>query len=358
MALGSALHTNVPLTNYAIAWKPPGDKKTWFARQDFFPSVPVPKDSDFIRQVSQGRMLQIYEATVGDDLVNVNAPVVDFAINDKLQFKCKPRSLRGIINYYKQKQADDVLQYEKRMVDAPRWAMEMYCEDQSMQVLLDQAQYGGHVTNLGANELWDDYGSSASTIYDEIATRLEKIVLVSGHKVNRFGLPFPVWRVIKGHPGLTRRPFVNQGGLAGTMLSVELFEKLFEEWMEPGSVRIYRGVKTRSQAPNDDDGGEDLQLLWGQPSVVAAYVEDQVSTEDFSFAKGFMFAGLDANGSPVAVVEREAPEIQPIGGRELRVVTSADWKIVNKRAGWIWPAVVDKTSPAYNNDVGNSYFSA
>lgn len=356
--LGSNLHINVPLTNYAIAWKPPADRKTWFARDSFFPAVPVPKDSDYIRQISQGRMLQIYEADIGDDTVGVGANIVDFAVNDKLQFKCLPKALRGIINYYKQKQADDVLQYEKRIVGAPRWAMEMYQETQALDVLLNQSNYGNHVTNLDPSEYWDDYAASASSIYDEIATRLEKIVLVSGHKVNRFGMPFPIWRVIKGHPGLVRRPFVNQGGVAGTMLDVPLFEKLFEEWMEPNSVRIFRGVKTRSTAPNDDTGGEDLELLWKEPSIVAAYVEEGVSTEDFSFAKGMMFAGLDASGAPVAVVERDAPEVQPIGGRELRVVTSADWKITNARSGWIWPAVIDKTNARYNNDAGNSYFSS
>jgi hypothetical protein len=101
-------------------------------------------------------------------------------------------------------------------------------------------------------------------------------VLLSGHKVNRFGISFPVWRVIKGHPGLVRRPFVNQGGTAGTFPSKELFE----EWMEPGAVRIYKGVKNRAPAPNDDSP-LDLQLLWG-PGIVAAYVEPEVSVEDFT----------------------------------------------------------------------------
>jgi hypothetical protein len=353
--LGSALHINVPLTNYAIAWKPPGDKSDWFARQDFFPDVPVGKDSDLIRQISQGRMLQIYEAASGSDGLNTSAPIVEFAVNATLKFKCIPKVLRGVINNYNQKQSDDVLQYEKRQTDAPRWSLQMYCEEQALNILQDPTKYGAHVTNLGPGELWDDYGSSASTIYDEIATRLEKIVLLSGHKVNRFGMSFPVWRVIKGHPGLVRRPFINQGGTAGTLLDKALFEKLFEEWMEPGAVRIYKGVKNRAPSPNDD-APLDLQLFWG-PGIVAAYVEPNVSTEDFSFAKGFMFAGLSGNGEPMAVLERDAPEIMPIGGREIRLVTAPDWRIVNNRSGWFWPAVIDKTSAAYLNDAGNSYFA-
>jgi hypothetical protein len=157
------------------------------------------------------------------------------------------------------------------------------------------------------------------------------------------------------HPGLVRRPFVNQGGTAGTLLTKELFEKLFEEWMEPGAVRIYKGVKNRAPSPNDDSP-LDLQLFWGS-GIVAAYVDPAVSTEDFSFAKGLMFAGLSGNGEPMAVLERDAPEIMPIGGREIRLVTSPDWKIVNNRSGWFWPAVIDKTNPAYLNDAGNSYFA-
>jgi hypothetical protein len=352
---GSALHVNVPLTNYAIAWKPPGEQSQWFARDDFFPTVPVTKDSDLIRQVSQGRMLQVYEAAVGADGINSSAPIVEFGVNANLSFKCLPRVLRGVINEYKRRQADDQLQYEKRCVDDPRWALQLYCEQEAMAVLQNQALYGGNVTNLPNDELWDDYGSSESTIYDEIATRLEKIVIETGHKVNRFGMSFPIWRIIKGHPGLVRRPFINQGGLEGSLLTVKLFEQLFEEWMEPGSVRIYKGVKNRAPAPNDD-APMDLELFWG-PGVVAAYVEQNVSLEDFSFAKGFMFSGLGGNGDKMTVLERDAPEIMPIGGREIRLVTSSDWKITNKKSGWFWPAVVDKTNAQYNNSAGNSYFA-
>jgi len=358
--LGSALHVNVPLTNYAIAWKPPADKAGWFARGDFFPTVPVEKDSDFIRQISQGRMLQLYEALVGEDGLSGAAPVVDFALKGNLTFKCRPAALRGILNYYKAKQADSVLQYEKRTTDAPRWALEMWAENQAVPILLNTGNYGNNVTTLNPNQYWDDYASSASSIYDDLATAMEKIVLVTGHKVNRLGVAFPTWRVIKGHPGLTRRPFNNQAGSVPQMLTTEIFEGLFKEWLEPNSIRIYKGWFDNSPPPNDDGTNQNQPdgKLFFSAGLVMAYVEENVSIEDFSFGKSFMFAGLgdDAPGAPMAVVERDAPEVMPIGGRELRVVASADWKVTNALAGWIFPQVVDKTSAAYSNPAGNSWF--
>jgi hypothetical protein len=204
--LGSNLHVNVPLSNYVIAWKPPADKSGWFARGDFFPQVPVSKDSDLIRQVSQGRMMQIYEALVASNGPPGSTPIptVDFAMKGNLTFKCLPRALRGIINYYEAKQADSMIQYEKRMTDAPRWAHEMTAENAAVSILTNSSSYGNNSTTLGATTYWDNYASSASSIYDDIANALEKIVLMTGHKVNRFGMSFPVWRAIKGNPGLTR----------------------------------------------------------------------------------------------------------------------------------------------------------
>lgn len=358
--LGSALHVNVPLSNYVIAWKPPADKATWFARGDFFPNVPVDKDSDIIRSISQGRMLQLYEALVGEDGLAGAAPVVDFALGPNITFKCKPAALRGILNYYKSKQADANLQFEKRVVEAPRFALEMWSENQALPTLLNSSNYGNNVTTLAAAAYWDNYPSSSSTIYDDLAYGLEQIWLSTGHKVNRLGMPAPVWRVIKGHPGLTRRPFNNQAGSSPQMLTTEIFEGLFKEWLEPGSVRIYNGYYDRNPPPND---GTDINtpvdgaLFWG-PSVVAAYVEPNVSLDDFSFGKSFFFAGLgDGQAAPMFVLERDAQEIMPIGGKEFRLVTSADWKITNATAGWIWPTVIDKTNARYNNRAGNSWFN-
>ena len=361
MALtGSNLHINVPLSNYVIAWKPPANKATWFARGDFFPQVPVDKDSDLIRQVSQGRMLQLYEAAVGEDGLAGSAPTVDFAMKGNLTFKCRHAALKGMINYYKAKQADGGIQYEKRQTDAPRWALEMWAENQALPVLLNSNNYGNNVTSLNPNAYWDNYGSSSSTVYDDdIANGLEKIVMITGSKANRLGMSLPLWRIIKGHPGLTRRPFSNQGGQSPQMLTTEIFEGLFKEWLEPGSLRIYGGYYDRAGAPNDDGAnGLDGALFWG-PGMVAAYVEQNTSLDDFSFAKSFCFAGLgdDAPGASMAVLERDAPEVMPIGGREIRVVTSMDWKITNAVAGWIWPTVLDKTSAQFNNPAGSSWFS-
>ena len=87
----------------------------------------------------------------------------------------------------------------------------------------------------------------------EIATRLEKIVLDTGEMVNRVGFTFPVWCIIKGHPGLLRRPFFNQAGTVGYRMTLKDFEALFDEWVDLGACDVYRGVYNASPSPNEDD---------------------------------------------------------------------------------------------------------
>jgi hypothetical protein len=350
--LGSALHVNEALTTYAIAWQAPADKRRWFARQDFFPRVPVKKDSDIIRSVSQGAMLQIYNAAVGSNGRKV--PLVEFRIGPNRTFKCRPYCLEGELNQYHRRQADDALQYDKNQTNAPRWALEMSLEDVAMQTLLDPAQYGNNVTVLSSNELWDDYGSSASSIYDEIATRLEKIVLDTGELVNRIGFSFPVWRIIKGHPGLLKRPFFNQAGTSGYRLTLKDFEALFDEWVEPGACRVYRGVYNANPSPNEDDP-KDLKLFWG-PGMLAAYCKETADLEDLSLGKEFIFSGLDGN-DPLVVMQFEDKEILPIGGERIRLMASADYRIMHHQSAWFWPQVVDKTSPLFSNEAGLPYFA-
>lgn len=360
--LRSQLHVNRPLTNYVIGWKPPADGQLdwrWFSRGDFFPAIPTDKDSDFIRTVSMGRMLQIQNA-IASSGIDSSSNVVDWAVGPTKAFKCLPYSNDAILNYYEAQGADAELQLETRTVRAPVWNLNQWCESVATPILLNSGNYGNNVTTLAANEYFDQYASSASTIYDTMAYGFEQIALNTGHKVNRIGMTAPVWRIIKGHPGLTRRPFNNQGGNSPSVLTTEMFEGLFSEWVEKGALRIYGGYYNRSGEPVDDGSDNetiDGCLYWG-PSIVACYVEQTPSLDDFSFAKSFYFGGMgDGEALPFVVYEFEDLKIQPRGGRIYRVVTSADYKIMNKRAGWIWPTVIDKTSSLFTNGAGNSWYA-
>ncbi len=351
--LGSALHVNQALTEYAIAWKPPTDKGDWFARGDFFGTVPVSKDSDVVRSVSQGRMLQLYDATVSNG-GKPGGSVVQFGIGANTSFKCLPYVLEGVINDYDRKQADNALQYDKNQAFAPRWALEMAMEKLAMTTLLNSSLYGSNVTNLAANELWDDYGSSASSIYDTLAEIFLKIVMDTGMKVNNVGFSSLVWRVIKGHPGLLRRPFFNQAGTAGYTMKKADFEGLFDEWLEPGSVHVYRGVYNAAPAPNDDDP-KNLKVFFG-PGMVASYTAKSPSLEDLSAFKQFQFAGLDGI-EPMVVMEFQDQQIMPMGGTRMRLMSSVDYKMMHASSAYIIPACVDTTSAAYDNEAGESYFA-
>jgi hypothetical protein len=350
--LGSALHVNQALTQYAIAWKPPATREGWFARGDFFGNVPVSKASDIVRTVSQGRMLQLYDAAISAD-GKPGSGLVQFGIGPNVSFQCKPYVLEGAINDYQRQQADDALQYEKNQMAAPRWALEMALEKLAMVTLLNTSNYGSNVTTLAANEYWDNYASSASSIYDQIATALEKIVLDTGMKVNTGGFSFPVWRVIKGHPGLLRRPFFNQAGTSGYRMTLKDFEALFDEWLEPGSMKVYRGWYNDVAAPNDDD--KNGKLFFG-PGAIFSYTQKSPDLEDLSFAKQFVFNGLDGT-DPMVVMEMQDNTILPMGGTRIRLMASADYKVMHEESGWIFPTVVDTSSADYNNQAGNSWFA-
>lgn len=350
--LGSALHVNQALTQYAISWKPPTDKGEWFARQDFFGTVPVSKDSDVVRSISQGRMLQLYDATVSNG-GKPGGSRVQFGIGPNVAFKCLPYVLEGETNDYDRKQADNALQYDKNQAFAPRWALEMAMEKLAMTTLLDTSLYGGNVTNLASNELFDDYGSSASTVYDILAEIFLGIVMETGNKVNNVGFSSLVWRVIKGHPGLLKRPFFNQAGTAGYRMATKDFEALFDEWLEPGSVHVYRGVYNDVSSPNDDT--KNLKAFFG-PGMVASYTNKSPSLEDLSAFKQFQFAGLDGI-DPMVVMEIRDDKIMPIGGTAIRLMTSVDYKMMHAPSAHIIPACVDTTSAAYYNSNGTSYFA-
>lgn len=350
--LGSALHVNQALTQYAIAWKPPTDKGEWFARGDFFGTVPVSKDSDVVRSISQGRMLQLYDAAVSNGGSPGGTPV-QFGIGANTSFKCLPYVLEGVINEYDRKQADDALQYDKNQAFAPRWALEMAMEKLAMTTLLDTSLYGGNVTNLASNELFDDYGSSASTVYDILAEIFLGIVMETGNKVNNVGFSSLVWRVIKGHPGLLRRPFFNQAGTAGFKMAVKDFEGLFDEWLEPGSVHVYRGVYNAKPSPNDET--KNLKAFFG-PGMVASYTSKSPSLEDLSAFKQFQFAGLDGI-DPMVVMEIQDQQILPMGGTRIRLMSSVDFKMMHAASAHIIPACVDTSSAAYYNSAGESYFA-
>ena len=350
--LGSVLHVNQALTNFAIAWKPPSEKSGWFARQDFFGTVPVSKPSDIVRSVSQGAMLQRYTAAVGVDAKHV--PRVEFRIGANITFQCIPRTIEGVINNYEERVADSALQYAKNQMMMPRWAMEMDNESMALAVLLNTSNYAsGNVITLASTDYFDNFASLSSNPWDAINEGLWKIAFDTGNKANRLGMTAPAWSVLQRHPALVKRANVNQGGNGPAFLTKQIFESLFEEFLEPGSLRIYRGTYNNQVSPNDDDP-KDLRFFFG-PGMVAAYVKDGADLEDLSFAKQFMFNGLDGV-DPMIVLEIEDKTIVPIGGSILRLCTSVDWKVTHKQSAVIWPAVIDKTNARYVNEAGNSYY--
>ena len=136
-------------------------------------------------------------------------------------------------------------------------------------------------------------------------------------------------------------------------MTLKDFEALFDEWVSPGACRAYRGIFNENPLPNEDDPKE-LKLFFGA-GTIAAFAKETPDLDDLSFAKEFMFAGLDVN-DPMVVFELEDKEIHPIGGKRVRLMASADYKVMHKQSAWFWPQVIDKTSDKYLNEAGNSYF--
>jgi hypothetical protein len=79
--------------------------------------------------------------------------------------------------------------------------------------------------------------------------------------------------------------------------------------------------------------------------VAMAYVEPP-SVSSVGFAHEFVFAGLDGN-DPIAVYQYEDPKVAPKGGMRVRVMTSADYRIMRPASGYILKGVVDTTQAQY-----------
>jgi hypothetical protein len=358
MFQGNALHPSVPLTQYAIAWKP--REKDWFFTSRFLPYLTVQKDRDLVRTVDKGRMLQIYQAVAGTG--QTKAPVVEFGIGPNKAFQCTPFSLDGMINHYDRKRADDVLQYEKRAVAAPRFALAQYLEKQGAAILTDPSQYAGNTKALTSTELWDDYDSNDSDPIEDLIDLLMAVNNEEGVKCNELSIDKLVWRVISQHPKVRARAAVHAEGRPLGIITVEDLEKILEPYLEKGSIKIVAGRYNAAEDPGQNPDGTsttqtDLRSFIGA-NVIAAYVEPP-SVESIGFGYTFAVAGLgseDGRGGnePMAVLEYEDNSIRPIGGTRLTLVSSVDQRIMYPSCGYLLRGVVDTTNARYFNKAGNS----
>lgn len=344
---GSVLHKNQPLTNYAIAWTPP--QKDFFIRGDFFPRLDVDKDSNLVRSIDQGSMMQIYDAEAGPGGL---VKEVSFGVGPDQQYKCQPYALEGIINYYEREQADNVLQYEKRQTAIPLSLLGFKLEKKAVDYLRTAGNYGGNTKTLASTELWDAYDQTTSNPIDELIAALEKVLLDIGRKCNRLVFDKMVWRVIRRHPALLQAAPVHTTPAGLQVITKDGLEKILEEWLEPGSIKIVLGRYNSQPLPNNGVGAPlpvTTKKSFIGADVVMGYVEPP-SLDSVGFAHEFVFAGLDGN-DPIAVYEFDDPKVAPKGGLRVRVMTSADYRIMRPASGYILKGVVDVTNAQYGSQL-------
>lgn len=354
--LGSGLHTSVPLTNYAIAWKP--REPNYFFTSRFLPYLSVSHERDLIRTIDKGRMLQIYEAAVGTS--QKTSPVIEFGIGPNKSFQCQPYSFDGVINHYDAQRADSVLNYEKRQVAAPRFALAMYLEKKGAGILTDPANYDGNTKALAGAELWDDYASNDSDPVEDLIDLLMTVNNEEGVKCNELTMDKLVWRIVSQHPKVRARAAIHAEGRPLGIVTVEDLEKILEPWLEKGAIKITAGRYNGAQDPGDSGSSTtitDVRSFIG-PNVIAAYVEPP-SIESIGFGYTFCFAGLGADdglggNEPMAVLEYEDNSIRPKGGTRLVLASSIDQKIAYPSTGYLLRSVVDTSNARYLNKAGNS----
>lgn len=345
-SVGSALHRNQPLTEYAISWRPP--QKNFFMRGELFPRLDVSKDSNIVRSIDMGRMMEIYDAEAGPGGF---VKEISFGIGNDTTYKCQPYALEGIINYYERDQADSVLQYEKMQTAMPLRSMAFKLEKKAMDYARTAANYGGNTKTLAANELWDAYDATSSNPIDELIAALEKVLLDIGMKCNRLVFDKMVWRVIRRHPALLQAAPVHTTPAGLQVITVEGLEKILGEWLEPGSIRVSVGRYNLNPDPNPGNYPTTVvpKKSYIGADVIMAYVEPP-NPESMGFAHEFAFSGLDGN-DPMVVYEFEDPKIAPKGGMRVRVMCSADYRIMRPASGYILKGVVDTTQAQYGSQL-------
>lgn len=346
----SQLHVNIPLTDYAIGFRPDESGFLW---RSLLPEKVVPNTSNIIRQIDRANLMQVPDIRNG---AQGYMSEVQFKMGASQTYACVDYAVEVVKDRRERSNADPILQYDQEMLFTGMNKVNLNLEKVNVRdTLRDTANYdSAHVVTLTSGSRWDDHNSPTSKPIEDIKTGVLRVkVQCGGAKRGTIFVVFHdyVWNKIQLHPGLLARAPVHPQG-AG-ILTISAFEEiLFGKPDDPN--RVNGKVLTTSQFYNTalDPQAEDMRSFIGDDCLII-YAEP-ASQRAFGFGTSFMFSGItegvefmsQSGGIPIVVYSYPDPKRGVYGSDVDRIVGSVDFKILNPKGGYILKEVVDATNTA------------
>ena len=339
--LSSQLHVNVPLTDYAVSFKPDLKGYLW---STILPPKIVSKRSNLIRQIDKGQMLRKYDLRVGK---GGRVQDVQFKVNANLSYSAVDYAVESILSETEGMEADEILQYEQEQMDACLYSMHTNMEVVTIKETLRDTAIMTQNISLLAPAQWDNYLSLASDPVEDLKVACLKVFTKTTHMPNVIVMHALVWDRVQRHPRVLARGGVHPVGNA--IVTVEQFEKILG--VEPGTIRITAAQYNTAL----EDQTPDFRSMIG-PDTIVAYVEAP-SVRSYGLGCSFMFQRTSAGGAPMdALKDVEAPflvyEFPDVGLKDARgatihrLVGGMDQKVLVPEAGYLIRDCVDKTNTA------------
>lgn len=344
--LDSQLHINVPLTDFAVAYRADLDGYMW---SKLLPPKIVTKRSDYIRQIDKGNLLRKYDLRVGK---GGRISEVQFKIGNNFQFNAVDYAVKTILRNSEAANADDILEYEHEQMYHALVAMHTNIEVITIkETLRDPAQLTNNVT-LAAGSRWDDYTSLNSDPVDDFKIGIQKVENLTTKEPNIIFMHKMVWDRVQRHPRVLMRGGVHPTG--GAIVSIEQFEKILG--VAPGTIM----VTTQNYNVALEDQTPDFRSMIG-PDCIIARVETP-SVRSYGLGCSFMFQGdgfgsnlqtIPELGTPFLVYQYPEYQSDPRLGTALNLVGGLDQKILVPDAGYLIKDCVTKTAARYGNFLNN-----
>ncbi len=344
--LDSQLHINVPLTDYAVAYRPEEDGYLW---NTLLPRKYVKHRSDIIREIDKGNLLRRYDLRVGK---GGQVSEVQFKVGANKTYNAVDYAVKALLRETERANSDDILMYDQEMMYHAIIAMHTNLEVLTIkETLRDPAILTNNVT-LAAADRWDNYTSPNSDPLADLTTGVMFIRNRTGRYPNHIVMHENTWRKFQMHPRVLARGPVHPAG--GGIVTIEMVEKILG--VSPGTIKITAqnyNVALEDQTP-------DFRSMIG-PDCIIAYTEDP-NVRTYGLGASFMFQGdggegmqaIPELGTPFVVYQYPAYEKDPRGAQGLNLVGAIDQKVLVPDAGYLIQNCVDKTNTAeYGNFLNN-----
>jgi hypothetical protein len=333
--LQSDIHINRPLTDMVLKFDP---STIGFARNRVFRRKPVDKLSNQIRSIAREQMLRLQNMKTGEQ---GRVGRVQFATGPTQTYTCEVFALEAMLDNIEQQNADAELQYQLNQQEAPLLAMQLGLEKLAIEdTLRDTTKLTQNVT-LNTSQQWNNKGGGSSNPFLDILTGVKIVASQAQRKANLVLIDHMVWAELITHPAVQK--LVNFWS-NGSIITTSILEKMLEDWLEPGSIIIYRA---RYNAQQDGSGAEVFHSPLGA-DVVIAYVDNPGM---MSWGLGYEFAWNGLAGDTPAIVLQFPTYESPLGGNIIRTVTAVEYHVANAKSGYLIKAAVDSTQAQFNGEL-------